>query len=234
MPLIRTIVCAAVLGWCSGVPLAGAATPHYIAPEAVDLLVLLAPPPGSADARTATELAELRRIQATRSAERVALAQADVAETVFRLLTVFERQSPSTAAQLPHVARFFGNLTEDGAVVTAPAKAGFGRPRPYAVARDLQPACPVATSPAYPSGHATVGYVMGVVLAMMVPEQRERVFARTQEFAESRLVCGVHYRSDIDAGRIAGTVLAAMARRHPDFQRDFTAAQAELRAALGR
>jgi len=232
MTLIRTVLCAVALVWCLVSSLVEAATPHYIAQHAVDLLVLLAPPPGPEDPRTAAELDELRRIQATRSPDRIALAQADVAETVFRLLTVFDRRF--TAQQLPTVTAFFRNLTEDGALVTGPAKTGFGRPRPYALAHDLAPVCPLAVNPAYPSGHATVGYVMGVVLAAMVPEQRARIFARTQEFAESRLVCGVHYRSDIDAGRIAGTVLAAVAWSHPEFQRDFTAAQAEFRTALGR
>lgn len=74
---------------------------------------------------------------------------------------------------------------------------------------------------------------MGVVLAAMVPEQRAAIFARTAEFAESRLICGVHYRSDIEAGRIAGTVLAALAMTDPSFTGAFAAAKAELRAALG-
>jgi acid phosphatase (class A) len=43
----------------------------------------------------------------------------------------------------------------------------------------------------------------------------------------------VHYRSDIEAGRIARTVLAALAMNHPDFPREFAAARAELRATLG-
>jgi acid phosphatase (class A) len=231
MKRVRSVMGATVLAWCLVIPLAGAQAPHYLSSGAVDLLVLLAPPPGPEDPRTTAELDELRRIQATRSPERVALAQADVAETVFRLLTIFGR--PFTPAQLPTVAAFFRNLTDDGAFATGPAKRAFGRPRPYVLARDLAPVCPLATNRAYPSGHTTVGYFMGVVLAAMVPEERARIFARTQEFAESRLVCGVHYRSDIEAGRIAGTVLAAAAMRHPDFQRDFTAARSELRAALG-
>ena len=98
---------------------------------------------------------------------------------------------------------------------------------------DLVPACHRSESGAYPSSHATAGYLMAIVLATMVPEQRDAVFARAQDYAESRLVCGVHHRRDIEAGRIAGTALAAVVRNDPKFKAEFAAARAELRGALG-
>ena len=210
---------------------AHAAEAFLVANDKVDLLELLAPPPGPRDPGTRRELAELRQLQQSRGPARVALAQADVEETVFRLTRVFP--TPLTAAQVPKTAALFRRLGVEAGGVTAPAKQGFARPRPYTLARDLHPVCPLAPNPSYPSGHATVGYYMGVILAAMVPEQRAAIFARAQEFAESRLICGVHYRSDIEAGRIAGTVLAALTMTDPAFQEAFAAAKAELRAALG-
>ncbi|HEX7416538.1 MAG TPA: hypothetical protein VF315_00670 [Steroidobacteraceae bacterium] len=47
------------------------------------------------------------------------------------------------------------------------------------------------------------------------------------------MVGGVHYGSDVQAGRIAGSVLAALLFDSPAFQRDAAAARAELRQALG-
>ncbi len=231
MTSVRNLTCAAAVVLCLCTLLSHAEGRDYIAKDAVDLLVLLAPPPGPNDPGTVADLNELRRIQATRSAERVSIAKADVVESVFRFMTVFDR--PLTPEQLPKTTAFFRKLTADGAVSVAVAKKGFARPRPYVVAKDLEPVCPLATNYAYPSGHTTVGYLMGIVLAAMVPEQRDRIFARTQEFGESRLVCGVHYPTDVEAGRIAGTVLAAVAMNNADYQRDFAAARAELRAALG-
>jgi acid phosphatase (class A) len=46
-------------------------------------------------------------------------------------------------------------------------------------------------------------------------------------------VGGIHYPSDIEMGRIAGTVIAQTISTHPDFSQEFEAAKAELRAALG-
>ena len=228
---MRGLSCAIVLVLCLWASLAHPERPQFVSPQAANFLLLLAPPPGPQDPRTTAELDELRRIRSTRSVERVKLAKADVEETVFRLMTVFDR--PLTPELLPKTTAFFKKMTEDVGFPTQVAKKGFARPRPYAVASDLEPVCPLSDSGAYPSGHTTVGYYMGVVLGAMVPEKRETIFARTQEYAESRLYCGVHYRSDIEAGRIAGTALAALAMNNPDFQREFAAARAELRTALG-
>ena len=52
-------------------------------------------------------------------------------------------------------------------------------------------------------------------------------------YGENRIIGGIHYRSDIEAGRIAGSVIAASIMEQPEFQAEFTAAQAELRKVLG-
>lgn len=231
MQRLRVIVVCAMLVVCSGLLLAHAEDSFFVSGDTVDLITVLPPPPGPQHPVTLAELDELRQIQKTRTPERVAVAKADVEETVFRLMIVFNR--PLTPEQLPKTAAFFKKLTVDEEFATGPAKKGFARPRPYAAASDLQPVCPLSKSGAYPSGHTTIGYYMGVVLVAMVPEQRDAIFARTQDFAESRMICGVHYRSDIEAGRTAGTVLAAVAMNHPQFKAEFAEAKAELRAALG-
>ena len=72
---------------------------------------------------------------------------------------------------------------------------------------------------------------MGVVLASLVPEKSQIILARAAEFGEHRLVCGVHFRSDIVAGQEFGTVLALRLMQKPAFKADMEAARAELRAA---
>jgi acid phosphatase (class A) len=74
---------------------------------------------------------------------------------------------------------------------------------------------------------------MTVLLAQMIPEKREELFARGWKFALNRVVGGVHYRSDVEAGRIAGTVLACEIFKSPSFKKEFEKARVELRGALG-
>jgi acid phosphatase (class A) len=91
----------------------------------------------------------------------------------------------------------------------------------------------LSKSGSYPSGHATVGTLMGIELANMLPEKRAAIMARAWEFGQNRVVAGIHYPSDIEMGRISGTVIAQTISTHPDFRQEFDAAKAELRAALG-
>ena len=84
----------------------------------------------------------------------------------------------------------------------------------------------------YPSGHSTFGTVCAILLANAVPEKRAELFARGREYGGSRMIVGAHYPTDVEAGRITGTVAAALLLQNPLFQRDFAAARAQLRAQL--
>ena len=72
---------------------------------------------------------------------------------------------------------------------------------------------------------------MGVVLASLIPEKSQAILARASEYAEHRLVCGVHFRSDIVAGQQFGTVLALRLMQNPQFQTQMNLARTELSAA---
>jgi acid phosphatase (class A) len=74
--------------------------------------------------------------------------------------------------------------------------------------------------------------VVGLLLADMLPEYRARIMARADEFASHRVVAGVHYPTDVEAGKHAGTALAAFLFASPALQADYAEARRELRAAL--
>jgi acid phosphatase (class A) len=72
---------------------------------------------------------------------------------------------------------------------------------------------------------------MGVVLASLMPDKAQAILTRASQFAENRLVCGVHFRSDIVAGQTLGTVIAVDLMQNADFRKEYDAAAAELSAA---
>ena len=74
---------------------------------------------------------------------------------------------------------------------------------------------------------------MGIVLSNMVPEKRAEIMNRAWDFAENRIIGGIHFRSDIDAGRISGNLIAEKIMEQPDFKAEYTPARAELRSELG-
>jgi acid phosphatase (class A) len=66
----------------------------------------------------------------------------------------------------------------------------------------------------------------------MVPEKRAQLFARGWELGNARIIGGVHFPTDVEAGRINGTLMAALMLQKPGFRADMAEARAELRKVL--
>jgi len=110
----------------------------------------------------------------------------------------------------------------------------YKRPRPYQADPTLHPVCKTTDQPnSYPSGHAIVGYLEAFTLAELVPEKREAILARANDSAHDRLVCGVHYPSDVAASRQVALVAFGYILGTPRFQTELAAARVELRKSLG-
>jgi acid phosphatase (class A) len=207
--------------------------PIFVGPAQSHGAEIIASPPAADSDATKAELAELHALEASRGQ-----AQADQAiwddlnETVFLYRTVFgERFNEQT---LPKLAAFAKRVRSDEGVNSDPAKQAFHRVRPYNLDKTLHPICKTKTlDDSYPSGHATSGYLLGLTLIEMVPEKHDEILARAETYAFDRLVCGVHYRSDLDASkRLAYTVHAIMTQ-NPLYREEMTEARAELRGFLG-
>jgi acid phosphatase (class A) len=67
----------------------------------------------------------------------------------------------------------------------------------------------------------------------MVPEKKEAIWARAAQYAESRVIIGMHYPLDLEVGRRAGTAMAAVMFADAAFRADFERAKAEVRRVLG-
>lgn len=202
----------------------------FITAKELDLTKFLAPPPANNSPEMQSELAEVLTLQVTRTPEMVARAQADAEENVWRFADVLGPKF--TKDTLPKTDAFFARIVETEGAVVDPAKDFWKRPRPHLYSDLVKPVVPLSKSGAYPSGHATVGTLMAIMLSNMVPEKRTELMARSWEYANNRIVGGIHYRSDIVAGRIAGNLIAEAVMSQPDFAPEFDAARSELRAAL--
>jgi acid phosphatase (class A) len=85
----------------------------------------------------------------------------------------------------------------------------------------------------YPSGHATFAYVVAILLADMVPEKAPQIFERAATYANGRLVGGVHYPTDLEAGRVSASVIDNVLLHDRHAMADLAQSRAEVRAALG-
>jgi acid phosphatase (class A) len=213
-------------------PQQGAAgdAPFFTA-EQVDLTKLLAPPPVVGSPQQQKEVAILLALQQERTPEQEAQAQADEARTAFRFADVLGQDF--AASKLPLAEALFKQVQRTAGAVVSPAKDHWNRPRPFASDAAIRPCVHRPPGPSYPSSHATFGTVIGIILADMLPEKAAAIYARADLYRLRREIGGVHYPSDVEAGRIAGTVIAAFLRRDPAFLAEYATARAEVRQVLG-
>jgi acid phosphatase (class A) len=193
---------------------------------------LLPPPPAAGSAAAQRDLQAVLTVQRSRTAQDMAAAKADVEHSVFRFA---DAVGPGMqAAALPKTAAFFERVAKLDKAEVKVAKLYWKRPRPSVVSSDVHPLSKEKSGDwSYPSGHATFGYTAAVLLANMLPEKRAEIFARADVYAQHRIVMGAHFPTDLEAGKLAGTVIAGEILRDPQWQGDFNAARSELRRAVG-
>jgi acid phosphatase (class A) len=204
---------------------------YYVDPSQVDLVHILAPPPSPISVEGKADLQAVLAAQHARTKSQVSDALADTELSVFRFSDVMGPGFDSE--HLPFTNTFFRRLSSDAEEAVAVPKAHFNRPRPFVANHDVKPVVGEPSSPSYPSGHATFAYLDAIVLSYMVPEKADAIFGRAARFANNRVIGGVHYPTDSEAGRISGSVIANVLLHESGFMADFARARAEVRHASG-
>ena len=209
-----------------------AGPPPYLTAKQLDVTLMLPPPPAKGSALEQQEVAAVIATQKAASPERIALGAHDAAEDIFTMFsaTLGDRFA---AAALPTASVFFERVGDSEDETVDPAKKVFARLRPFLTSTDVKVLGPSSKSGSWPSGHTTRVTLQAIILSAMLPERREAIWARAAEYAESRVVIGMHYPLDLDMGRRVGTAMAGLMFADPAFRADFDAAKAELRRALG-
>ena len=226
-----TIALCAIIALASTT--AFARDPSFVGSEQSRAFQILPPPPAPGSEVMTQELAELHALEASRSEQQAAQAVwDDKNEHIFIYESVFGPKFNAEA--LPTVAAFGKRVRSDEGPNTNVAKDGFHRPRPYNFDKTLHPICVTKTKDdSYPSGHATSGYLLALALIDLVPEKRDELLARAEDYAANRLICGVHYRSDVQASKLLAYTMHAIIWLNPQYQIEMAAARTELRNALG-
>lgn len=194
----------------------------------------LPPAPVAGSEREAADFAVYHRTRALEGTPRWALAAADAeVETPEAPFKAFRcalgvRVEPAQAPTLTHL---LGAVLPDVEIVQHEVKSTI-RPRPYV--REPAAMCisgaALSRSSSYPSGHSAIGFAWSLILAEIAPDRREAVLKRGIAYGESRAVCGFHYPSDVEAGRVMGAALVTGLRADPRFRADLDEARQELEA----
>jgi len=209
--------------------------PYLTGPAVPDTVRVLQPAPKTDSPRGQADRAVFRATRALKGSPRWSLAQGDANEAVPAMLGDFSCAAgvTMTAANAPKLSALLARVRKDTVTAVNGPKDLYQRKRPFLIdpgdiCVDKTPA--LALSPDYPSGHTTWGWAVGLILAELAPDRTGPILSRARAFGESRVVCGVHNASAIEAGRTDGAALVAALHGAGAFRADLDGARAEIAA----
>lgn len=119
------------------------------------------------------------------------------------------------------VKDFFNRLSSDLEGAVTNMKERYQRPRPYkAYPGDAVPCIKKSWGYSYPSGHSTYSRVFADVLTDIVPERKDEFFSRADEIAQDRVIGGVHFPTDIAAGKVFGDLYHSELLKSEAYRKD--------------
>jgi acid phosphatase (class A) len=208
-------------------------TSGYLGAASAELFPILPPAPAIGDARDGSDRAVFRATRSLDGSARWALAQSDDNLSVPGLLSGFACSLGAAldSQNAPRLSALLSRVASDAIVAVARVKEHYHRKRPFLV--DEGPIClprtgSLLTTFDYPSGHATLGWATGLLLAEIAPGRAAVILARARAFGDSRVICGVHSASAVEAGRMAGAALAAELHGSAAFRADLERARREF------
>jgi acid phosphatase (class A) len=205
-----------------------------------DSLALLPPPPAAGSAAAALDEEIARAALALRDTPRWTLARMDADLSFPWAAGDFSCALgvPITQQDTPRLYVLLRRIASDAGAATGAAKDKYMHARPFM--QDGQPTCRpeddsiLRANGSYPSGHTSIGWAWALVLAEASPDQSGAILVRGRAFGESRLVCNVHWASDVIEGRFIGAATVSRLHAEPAFLADLEAAKAELTAARAK
>lgn len=204
----------------------------------LSLIDVVPPAPIPQEAKGVADREIFKLTRALKGTPRWDMAVADVSGDPASMLRGFAcaTRINLTPANAPKTVALLEKASRDTAREANELKSFYKKKRPFLL--DSGEICEpqtdeLAASYDYPSGSATKGWTWGLILAEILHERAAPILARGRAYGESRIVCGAHSMSAVEAGRmVAGTTMAVV-RTEQSYVDAVVAARAEL-AALQR
>jgi len=205
-------------------------TGYLSADEVPDSLALSPPPPEAGSLWAALDESIADAAIALRGSARFAQARedADLGLSAFACTLGVEIDAQNT----PALHRLLQRVRRDTSAATRAAKRQYQRERPFM--RNGQPTCTpeyedsLRSNGSYPSGHTTSGWARGLILAQIAPDRASALLLRARQYGYSRLVCNVHWYSDVLQGQMLAAATVANLNATAEFVRDLAQARVEL------
>ncbi|MEA2766015.1 MAG: hypothetical protein QOK07_2419 [Gemmatimonadaceae bacterium] len=174
------------------------------------------PPPGTSSQQMKDELAEVKRTVDHLTNAQLAIAQKwnDGAGTYSPpghwndVALEYVRDAQFSEVRAARVFALLNMAMHDAAVGCWEAKFHYFNPRPSQLDPSIRTQIGLPNFPSYTSGHSTFSAAAASVLSYLFPAGAPSFDAMRDEAGISRLYGGIHYRSDIEAGKLHGARIA--------------------------
>jgi membrane-associated phospholipid phosphatase len=169
-------------------------------------------PPSTSSTQMARELAEVKDAVQHLTREQLAIVYnwADGVSTAtppghWNFITwPYLQQSGFSEVRAARTFALLNMAMHDAAVSCWDTKYAYFNPRPSQLDPDIRTVIGLPNFPSYTSGHSTFSAAAADVLSYIFPSAAATFDMLKEEAAISRLYGGIHYRSDIDVGKVVG------------------------------
>ncbi|MBQ7420691.1 MAG: phosphatase PAP2 family protein [Prevotella sp.] len=133
----------------------------------------------------------------------------------------------------PQIYKLVLGMREDaGDLATRAAKEYYMRVRPFAYYNEMtcnpEQQEELSTNGSYPSGHTAIGWATALVLAEINVDRQNEILKRGYEMGQSRVICGYHFQSDVDAARIVSSAVVSRLHANKNFMKQLKKAKKEF------
>lgn len=135
--------------------------------------------------------------------------------------------------ETPEIYKLVLNMREDaGDLATRQAKKHYMRIRPFAYYHEMtcnpEQQEELSTNGSYPSGHTAIGWATALVLAEVNTNRQNEILQRGYQMGQSRVICGYHFQSDINAARLVSSAVVARLHANKNFMKQLEKAKKEF------
>ncbi|MBS0968333.1 phosphatase PAP2 family protein [Nissabacter archeti] len=225
-----------LLSFLSGISFfCSAQAPGFLKELSPDSGIILPPPPPIKSKAFLSDVDSYEEGIKSKGSMRWNQAVSDADMSLENLEEIFSRplSKKISSTSTPAVSKIIDLIRYDaGFYSTKSAKLKYKRERPFTYFKHHS--CTpdkdkeLAMNGSYPSGHAAAGWAIALVLAEIKPSNKEEIIKQGYEYGQSRVICGVHWQSDVIAGRLMGAVLVSTLHSNKEFEEALEKAKKEV------